>query len=58
MLIVERRRTPTELYAEEDDLKKDLELEDDRLIGMLLLFISVPRTLMDDEYAMSVYRDP
>lgn len=47
---IDRKRTPTELFGEEEGLKHDLELEDDKLI--------IPRNLMDDEYAMSVYRDP
>jgi len=38
------------LYKEEDQLKKELALQDDNII--------IPRTIIDDEYAMSVYREP
>lgn len=46
----ERKNIPTSLYQEEDQLRKEMVLEDDNTI--------VPRTHIDDEYAMSVYREP
>lgn len=46
----ERKNIPTSLYQEEDQLRKEMVLQDDNTI--------VPRTHIDDEYAMSVYREP
>lgn len=46
----ERKNVPTDLYREEDGYRKEMQLQDENLI--------VPRNRIDDEYAMSIYREP
>jgi U3 small nucleolar ribonucleoprotein protein IMP4 len=55
---IERKNVPTELYREEDNLRKEMNAQDDNTIGNVLSYIIVPRTHLDDEYAMSFYREP
>ncbi|CAD8116656.1 unnamed protein product [Paramecium sonneborni] len=47
---IERKNVPTDLYRDEDNLRKEINAQDDNTI--------VPRTHIDDEYAMSFYREP
>lgn len=48
--MLENKSIPTELYKEEENLKKELALNDDNNI--------IPRSLMDDEYSSASYREP
>ncbi|CAK61324.1 unnamed protein product (macronuclear) [Paramecium tetraurelia] len=47
---IERKNVPTDLYRDEENLRKEMNAQDDNTI--------VPRTHLDDEYAMSFYREP
>jgi U3 small nucleolar ribonucleoprotein protein IMP4 len=50
LTFAEGKPIPTELRRDEEDLRNDIELEDDNT--------AVPRTHMDDEYAHAGERDP